>query len=132
MSTIRPKGLRSAMVRGPIAGLLRCAAAFLGGGSDGAHAVEYRLGWFDRIGCSRTTTPCSNVEFWAKKFTENVARDERNLEKLRDAGWIVVVAWECDIKGDATKIAFEMAGAHWAGRGPSSRRATKECGEEGG
>jgi hypothetical protein len=42
MSTIPPKVLRSAMVRGPIAGLLRCAAAFLSGSSDAAHGVEYR------------------------------------------------------------------------------------------
>ncbi len=54
--------------------------------------------WHRHPGCPRTTTPKTNVEFWGKKFAENVARDERNRQALVELGWNVVVIWECEIK----------------------------------
>jgi len=54
--------------------------------------------WHRHPGCKRTTTPASNVEFWATKFESNVARDERNYEMLKLLGWNPVVIWECEAK----------------------------------
>lgn len=42
--------------------------------------------------------PKTNVEFWRAKFERNVARDARNHEQLVDAGWTVLVVWECRLK----------------------------------
>jgi DNA mismatch endonuclease (patch repair protein) len=39
--------------------------------------------------------PATNTEFWHKKRQGNVARDKRNLRKLRKDGWKVLVVWEC-------------------------------------
>jgi len=39
--------------------------------------------------------PATNVKFWQTKREGNVARDKRNLRKLRKAGWKVLVIWEC-------------------------------------
>ena len=51
--------------------------------------------FWHRHGCKRTTTPASRVEYWSKKFEENVKRDRRNVRELERAGWSVLVIWEC-------------------------------------
>lgn len=53
--------------------------------------------WHRHPGCRKATTPSSNVEFWAKKFRQNVERDARNIRDLQEAGWRVGVVWECAI-----------------------------------
>lgn len=42
--------------------------------------------------------PKSNTKFWAEKFKKNVARDTLKNEALKNAGWSVIVIWECDLK----------------------------------
>ena len=42
--------------------------------------------------------PKSNVEFWEAKFARNQARDQRDHDQLLEAGWTVVVVWECQLK----------------------------------
>jgi len=39
--------------------------------------------------------PATNAKFWQAKREGNVARDKRNLRKLRKDGWKVLVIWEC-------------------------------------
>jgi len=53
--------------------------------------------WHRHEGCSKATTPSSNVEFWEKKFSDNVARDKRVKEALEGLGWRVLIAWECQL-----------------------------------
>jgi DNA mismatch endonuclease, patch repair protein len=53
--------------------------------------------WHRHPACPRTTTPSTNTQFWVTKFDANVARDRRKEAALRDAGWLVLVAWECEI-----------------------------------
>ncbi|MBW8829751.1 MAG: DNA mismatch endonuclease Vsr [Burkholderiales bacterium] len=48
--------------------------------------------------CPLGSKPKSNQEYWGAKITVNRARDERNLLRLRDLGWSVLVLWECDIR----------------------------------
>ena len=40
-------------------------------------------------------TPKTNAEFWKNKRTSNVERDARNESILKDAGWDVLIVWEC-------------------------------------
>lgn len=59
--------------------------------------------WHAHQGCRWFVTPKSNSEFWQNKFSYNIARDERNYQKLRNLGWRILVVWECEIRhGDAT------------------------------
>jgi DNA mismatch endonuclease (patch repair protein) len=51
--------------------------------------------WHRHIGCARTRTPKTRVEFWRKKFDENVERDRSVRRHLKQAGWNVLVIWEC-------------------------------------
>ncbi|TIN68698.1 MAG: very short patch repair endonuclease, partial [Mesorhizobium sp.] len=52
--------------------------------------------WHRHPGCVRTTTPKTRAQFWEAKFRENVARDSRNETALQEAGWEVLVVWECE------------------------------------
>lgn len=54
--------------------------------------------FWHRHGCRKTTTPASNVEFWADKFDANRARDRRAVRLLRRDGWECFVVWECQTK----------------------------------
>ena len=57
--------------------------------------------FWHRHGCAKSTTPKSNLEFWSEKFRSNVARDDRAVETLREAGWRVLTLWECGLFGRA-------------------------------
>ena len=52
--------------------------------------------WHRHPGCSKATEPKSRVDFWTAKFAANVERDARMKMALEDAGWKVVVIWECE------------------------------------
>ena len=54
--------------------------------------------WHRHPGCKYSYSPKTNIEFWEKKFSENVVNDEKNRVKLESSGWTVITLWECDIK----------------------------------
>jgi len=58
--------------------------------------------WHRHAGCRFATTPASNSEQWSAKFQANVVRDARKLASLREAGWRVIVVWECELRRDPT------------------------------
>ena len=53
--------------------------------------------WHRHEGCNVATTPKSNTDFWVDKFNRNASRDKRIAEELEQAGWRVLVAWECGL-----------------------------------
>jgi DNA mismatch endonuclease Vsr len=55
--------------------------------------------------CRNAVLPKVRADWWAAKLARNVARDERNLATLRDAGWSVLVLWECEVKDEAALAA---------------------------
>jgi DNA mismatch endonuclease Vsr len=54
--------------------------------------------WHGHEGCKIAHQPESRPAFWAEKFDRNKARDLRNEEALRRAGWKVLTVWECETK----------------------------------
>ena len=56
--------------------------------------------WHKHDGCKYFVWPKSNVSFWQNKIENNVIRDKKNYELLRDEGWNVIAIWECEIKHD--------------------------------
>lgn len=48
--------------------------------------------------CRSSHTPRSNKDYWVPKLNRNKDRDHKNLERLRGAGWDVLVIWECQTK----------------------------------
>jgi DNA mismatch endonuclease, patch repair protein len=53
--------------------------------------------WHRHHGCKDASRPKSNVDFWTRKFTENVERDRRTEEQLSATGWRVMVVWQCEL-----------------------------------
>lgn len=47
--------------------------------------------------CKLARLPKSRREFWEPKLTGNRDRDERNTHRLMEAGWRVIVVWECQL-----------------------------------
>lgn len=54
--------------------------------------------WHRHQGCKYAYTPKSNVEFWNKKFSKNLFRDEEVRNMLIDEGIKELIIWECTIK----------------------------------
>lgn len=50
--------------------------------------------------CGRFVWPQSNNDYWVKKISGNVARDKVNVTRLEEAGWNVIIVWECELKKD--------------------------------
>lgn len=60
--------------------------------------------WHRHTNCRYATTPKTRYEFWSKKFRENVARDQRNIDALQAAGWRCHVIWECELRNSDDKL----------------------------
>ena len=56
--------------------------------------------FWHRHACRKASTPKSNTAFWEAKFAANVRRDRRNVELLAEAGWQVLVLWECELRDE--------------------------------
>jgi DNA mismatch endonuclease, patch repair protein len=60
--------------------------------------------WHQHPGCPNVRPPRSRLRFWRPKLDGNRLRDEENLRRLREAGWSVLVLWECEL-GEASALA---------------------------
>lgn len=54
--------------------------------------------WHRHSGCQYAYMPKSRVEFWQKKFDDNVRRDRLVQETLENQGIRCIVVWECTIR----------------------------------
>jgi DNA mismatch endonuclease, patch repair protein len=64
--------------------------------------------WHRHSGCKFTYTPKTRLEFWKRKFADNLRRDKNAQEVLTLMGWNVCVIWECETK-DARQLAKALA-----------------------
>lgn len=53
--------------------------------------------WHGHEDCHLFRPPKSRTEFWTDKIGSNQARDTRNYAALGEAGWKVIVVWECAV-----------------------------------
>ena len=51
--------------------------------------------WHVHQNCRFSKIPETRQEFWTNKLSRNVQRDLENREALLNAGWRVLVVWEC-------------------------------------
>jgi len=54
--------------------------------------------WHSHQSCKYFVVPKSNQEFWTVKLQKNCYRDKRNINKLKDMGWKVLIVWECELR----------------------------------
>jgi DNA mismatch endonuclease (patch repair protein) len=65
--------------------------------------------WHQHAGCRLTRQPKSRPDYWPAKLARNVARDVEVRERLEQAGWDVMVIWECETK-DAQALLQRLIG----------------------
>lgn len=51
----------------------------------------------------------SRTNWWVAKISQNLARDERVTESLRQQGWEVLRFWESDVLSDPNRVARVVA-----------------------
>jgi len=54
--------------------------------------------WHQHPGCKRARIPIANGDYWRKKLQKNFDRDNLVRVSLEDAGWVVLTAWECELR----------------------------------
>ena len=54
--------------------------------------------WHGHENCKASALPETNTDFWKNKISDNIVRDRKNIQKLRNADWKVIVIWQCEIK----------------------------------
>lgn len=59
--------------------------------------------WHRHTGCKYAYMPKSRVEFWDKKFSDNIRRDEEVRQLLHSRGIRTFIIWECAIKRAISK-----------------------------
>ena len=62
--------------------------------------------WHRHKGCKKSYEPKSRIDFWKKKFQENVSRDRQAFQELKQLGWTPAVIWECET--DDEEILFHL------------------------
>lgn len=48
--------------------------------------------------CKAGKLPETNRNFWEVKISKNIDRDNCDIIKLKEAGWKVLIIWQCEIK----------------------------------
>ena len=60
--------------------------------------------WHRHPDCKLVYSPKSRVDFWQKKFSENVSRDKKVEQELVSLGYRVFTIWECEAKNENNLI----------------------------
>ncbi|MCQ2199330.1 MAG: very short patch repair endonuclease [Paludibacteraceae bacterium] len=75
-------------------------ALFINGCFWHGHKTNYEFGKSKSIDSSECCKiPKSRTDFWMQKILRNKERDVINYIQLKNAGWNVLVVWECQLKG---------------------------------
>lgn len=53
--------------------------------------------WHQHPQCREGRLPKSRPEYWEPKLNKNRERDRSSVSALQEAGWGVLVIWECEI-----------------------------------
>lgn len=61
--------------------------------------------FWHRHDCGRAANPKTRPAFWKAKFDGNVRRDAATRQRLEEAGWRVIVVWECETANEAALAA---------------------------
>jgi DNA mismatch endonuclease (patch repair protein) len=54
--------------------------------------------WHGHADCKYFVVPKTRTDFWMGKIMKNMSRDALAVQRLRMAGWKVIIVWECQLK----------------------------------
>lgn len=69
--------------------------------------------WHMHEGCRLAKFPSSNQQFWQKKLVGNRDRDRKNITRLMQSGWRVMVVWECMTRDGLLREALPDKLVYW-------------------
>ena len=53
--------------------------------------------WHGHENCKAAKLPKTNTELWKNKILNNIARDKKNIKKLKNEKWKIIIIWQCEI-----------------------------------
>lgn len=59
--------------------------------------------WHRHQGCRYAYTPKTRIDFWNRKFDQNIKRDQTVKKELLDGGIRCLIIWECTIEKSRKK-----------------------------
>jgi len=62
--------------------------------------------WHGHDGCRYYVVPKTRTEWWLNKISSNKSKDDNSESKLINAGWNVIVIWECELKPQLLNATF--------------------------
>lgn len=92
--------------------------------------IDVRGCFWHRHGCKDSTMPRSNIAFWMEKWSKNVRRDQRNEKAWRDAGWNLIIVWQCAFAGERLARTLDRVCAKialWASEYAAGRERRIPC-----
>lgn len=54
--------------------------------------------WHGHKECKYYVVPKTRTDWWVNKICTNITNDQKNVSRLHDDGWKVIVVWECELK----------------------------------
>lgn len=54
--------------------------------------------WHGHTGCKDFVIPKTRTDWWINKITTTQHRDKEKSTLLEEAGWKVIILWECEVK----------------------------------
>lgn len=60
--------------------------------------------WHQHHNCKFATTPDNRSNFWANKLAQNVARDQYQVNALKESGWRILIVWECELRNGTSRL----------------------------
>ncbi|MDB5284394.1 MAG: vsr [Bacteroidota bacterium] len=64
--------------------------------------------WHFHADCREGRIPSTNSKFWKEKLERNISKDKRDIKSLQEAGWQVLVVWECEIEKQIDNILVKI------------------------
>jgi len=54
--------------------------------------------WHQHPGCRHARIPATRRDYWVPKLARTVERDAASEAALAEAGWSVLILWECELR----------------------------------
>lgn len=80
--------------------------------------------WHRHSDCAKAGEPKTRVAYWRAKLSDNVERDARVQQELREAGWRVETVWQCETK-DAAQLRMRLQELIEAAEGARAKRGAR-------